>query len=160
MKEKNKYRRLEPYAPPGLSIGTEITSWILYLAASTCWCMIFLVRYFDYRARLFENMGGRLFLIEGAKMPNFEYLTKDLFEAFGVVLIICALTIVYHYYYHYQGSKMMYLMRRLPNKWEVHIRCFTLPVIAGVITVIYMLLLRALFYGIYYWCTPIECLIL
>ncbi len=161
MKEK-MYREnwLETYAPPGLDIAKERASWVLCMVASTCWCMRFVGRYWDYRSRLFEIRGSRKILLEGAKMPNFEFLTKDLFEVFGVVLIFCGLVIVYHYYYHYQGSKMMYLMRRLPNKWEVHIRCFTLPVIAGVVSIIYMLLLRLLFYAIYYWCTPIQCLTL
>lgn len=155
---KNKNQWMENYAPLGLDIAKERASWIFCMVASTCWCMTFLSRYWDYRSRLFEVRGGRKILLEGAKMPNFEFLTKDLFEVFGVVLIFCGLAIVYHYYYHYQGSKMMYLMRRLPNKWEVHIRCFALPVIAGVISVAYMLALRLLFYAIYYWCTPVQCL--
>lgn len=156
----NRYSWMKNYAPPGLDIEKEETSWVACMVLATCWCMRFLFRYLDYRSQLFEIRGSRKILIEGAKMPNFEFLTKDLFEVFGVVLIFCALTIVYHYYYHYQGSKMMYLMRRLPNKWEVHLRCFTLPVVAGVITILYMLVLRLLFFAIYYWCTPIQCLVL
>lgn len=161
MKEKNRNGNwMENYAPPGLDIEKERASWIFCMGASTFWCMNFLLRYWDYRTRLFEIRAGRKILIETAKMPNFEFLTKDLFEVFGIVLLFCALVVVYHYYYHYQGSKMMYLMRRLPNKWEVHIRCFALPVLASVISIAYMLILRLLFYAIYYWCTPIECLIL
>ena len=159
MKEKsNKYYWMENYAPLGFLIGKEISAWMFCIIASTCWCMRFLVRYMDYRGQLFEIRGSRKILIENAKMPNFEFLTKDLFEIFGVVLLFCALVVVYHYYYHSQGSKMMYLMRRLPNKWELHIRCFTLPVIASVISIIYMLVLRLLFYSIYIFCTPQQCL--
>lgn len=156
MKDKNQW--MKSYAPLGLDITKERGGWIFCMVVSTCWCLTFLGRYLDYRSQLFEIRGNRKILIEGAKMPNFEFLTKDLFEVFGVVLIFCALIIVYHYYYHYQGSKMMYLMRRLPNKWEVHVRCFTLPVVAGVISIIYMMVLRLLFFAIYYWCTPVQCL--
>ena len=153
---------LKNYAPPGLDMDKEKSSWILCIIISTLWCMQFLFRYFDYRSLLFETKPGtgKKILIEGAKMPNFEFLTKDLFEVFGIVIVFCALVVVYHYYYHYQGSKMMYLMKRLPNKWEVHIRCFTLPVVASVITFVYMVVLRMLFYAIYLWCTPAQCLTL
>lgn len=161
MREKtNRYGWMEPYAPPGLNIAKELSSWIFCMAASTFWCMNFLLRYWDYRAGLFEIRGGRKILLENAKMPNFEFLTKDLFEVFGIVILFCVLVVVYHYYYHYQGSKMMYLMLRLPNKWEVHRRCFALPVVAGAISIVYMLVLRMLFYGIYLFCTPAQCLIL
>lgn len=160
MRENRKYHLLEPYVPPGMPIGTLLSSWIFCMAASTCWCMLFIVRYLDYRGQLFEYRNGRRVLLENAKMPNFEYLTVNLFEVFGIVLLFCALVVVYHYYYHYQGSRMMYLMRRLPNKWEVHIRCFALPIAAGVITIVYMLVLRMLFYAVYVLCTPSQCLIL
>lgn len=161
MKEKgNRGNWMETYAPPGIDITKEKMGWIFCMVASTCWCMNFLLRYWDYYTRLYEMSGGRKVLIANAKMPNFEYLTKDLFEVFGLVILFCVLTVVYHYYYHYQGSKMMYLMRRLPNRWEVHVRCFTLPVIASVISIVYMVVLRMLFYSIYLFCTPAQCLIL
>ena len=160
MKENTRNHWMKKHAPLGFPIEKEVSAWIFCMVASTFWCMRFLIRYWDYRGQLFEIRGGRKILLENAKMPNFEFLTKDLFEVFGVVILFCAVVIAYHYYYHYQGSKMMYLMRRLPNNWEVHIRCFTLPVFASVIAILYMMVLRLLFYAIYVFCTPTQCLVL
>jgi hypothetical protein len=160
MKENNRYSWMKAHAPLGFPIEKEVSAWVFCMVASTFWCMRFFIRYLDYRGQLFEIRGGRKVLLENAKMPDFEYLTNNLFEIFGVVILFCVLAIVYHYYYHGQGSKMMYLMRRLPSKWELHIRCVTLPVLASVVTVIYMLVLRMLFYAIYLFCTPAQCLVI
>lgn len=159
-KSDEKRSWLESYVPLGIPLKQEVRYWGVTMAISTLWCLQFLLRYLEYRGSLYEIRGKRKILLENAKMPNFEYLTKDLFEIFFIVFLFCVLLVIYHYYYHYQGSKMMYLMRRLPNKWELHVRCFTLPVIGCVIMFAYMCLLRALFYMIYVFFTPHQCLVL
>lgn len=159
MKVKETVRNwMERYAPPGIAISQEASYWLLMMAIATIWCLQFLLRYWECRASLYEIRGQRRVLIEGAVMPAFSDLTMDLFEVFYLVILFCVVLMVYHYYYHYQGSRMMYLMRRLPNKWEVHIRCCVLPIMAVVLSIIYMLVLRILFYAIYILCTPSQCL--
>ncbi len=159
MKVKEKIQDwMKDYAPPGIAISQEVSYWLMTMAIATIWCLQFLLRYWENLASLYEIRGSRRVLMEGAVMPAFSNLTVDLFEVFYLVILFCVILVVYHYYYHYQGSRMMYLMRRLPNKWEVHIRCLVLPAIAGVLAVIYMLVLKILFYAIYILCTPSQCL--
>lgn len=153
MKVKDKYGWLKSYAPPGIHLAQEVRYWMMTMVASTVWSMLFIVRYMENRSLLYKTVAGKKVLIEGALMPNFEYLTDNLFEVFSMVIIYCVIIAIYHYFYHYQGSKMMYFMKRLPNKWEVHIRCLSLPVCGSVIAIVYMLVLRMLYYAIYILCT-------
>lgn len=159
MKAKEKIQNwMKMYAPPGIAISQEASYWMMTMGIATIWCLQFLLRYWDNLSSLYEINGSRKIVIEGAMMPAFWDLTYNLFEVFYLVILFCGVMIVYHYYYHYQGSRMMYLMRRLPNRWELHIRCLALPMIAAVLAMIYMLVLKILFYAIYIFCTPSQCL--
>lgn len=159
MKEnKLEHSWMEKYAPPGVNLAQEVLYWVMTMTISTLWSMNFLLRYFQYRSNLYETRAGKTVLIEGAMMPTFEFLIEDLFEIFVLVFVFCVIVAVYHYFYHYQGSKMMYLMKRLPNKWEVHIRCMVLPAAACVIAGVYMTILKLVYYAIYILCTPSKCL--
>lgn len=161
MKIKDKERRwMENYAPPGIPFKQEMAYWELAMIGSTLWSMWFIVQYLESRSYLYETIAGKRVLIEGAMMPSFEDLMKGRFEVFYLVIIYCVIISAYHYFYHYQGSKMMYLMKRLPNKWEVHVRCLLLPICGSVIAVVEMLVLKMLYYAIYILCTPPECLML
>lgn len=159
MNTKNRERSwMEQYVPPGISLAQEIAYWKLAMIGSTLWSMLFLIQYLNSRSALYKTVAGKRVLIEGAMMPSFEDLITGKMEVFYLVIIYCIIIAVYHYFYHYQGSKMMYLMRRLPNKWEVHIRCLSLPVCAAVIAVIEALVLKMLYYAVYILFTPSQCL--
>ena len=159
MKRNNSDKSwMERYAPLGINLAQEVLYWVMTMTISTVWSMQFLLRYWNVYEKLFEWRGQKRVLMEGAMVPLFETLTENLFEVFFLVLIYCVLTAVYHYFYHYQGSKMMYLMKRLPKKLELHIRCWTLPVAGTVIAVVWMLILKFIYYAIYLLCTPNQCL--
>ena len=64
----------------------------------------------------------------------------------------------YHYAYHRQGSKSIYLMRRLPSKLELHRRCLTLPIAGILIALLTAFLLLLIYYAVYMNVTPAECL--
>lgn len=154
----NRPSWMEKYAPPGINLAQEVLYWVMTMTVSTFWTMSFLYNYHQHLQSLYETRGSKRILVEGAMMPTFEALTENLFEIFFLVVAYCVIIAAYHYFYHYQGSKMMYLMKRLPNKWEVHIRCLILPVSACGIAMIYMVLLKAIYYAIYLFCTPSKCL--
>lgn len=146
--------------PPGVNLAQEVFYWVMSMIISTVWSMLFLLRYAETRNELYKTVAGKRVLIEGAMMPSFENLISNLFVVFFLVIVYCVIIVAYHYFYHYQGSKMMYLMRRLPSKWEVHRRCLFLPICGGVIAVIYMLCIRMIYYAIYILCTPSQCLMI
>lgn len=156
MKEKKKW--LEKYAPPGIKVSTEIGWYIAGMVFATLHSMLFLIQYISARNELYERKSTGLVLIEGAIIRDFGSLTEGLFLSFQLVCLVTLLVTAYHYFYHYQGSKMMYLMKRLPDKWEVHKRCWTLPIAGFCITIVWMTTLKMIYYAIYLFCTPSQCL--
>ena len=59
-----------------------------------------------------------------------------------------------HYVYHWKGSRSIYLMRRLPNPWELHRRCLTLPALGIVFFLIFGAAEMFIMYGIYLLAAP------
>lgn len=156
MTEKMKW--LEKYTPLGIDVGKQVGWWLAGVTAATLHSMLFLIRYFDRRADLYYLKAGKRVLMEGAVMTDFETLTEGVFLTFYLVSIVTLLVIIYHYFYHYQGSKMVYLMKRLPDKWDLRRRCITLPVVGAVLLMVWMFVVRMLYYAIYILCTPSQCL--
>ena len=157
MSEKTKW--LEKYAPPGMDVGSEVMWYGGVILIATLQSLItFLSRYGEALSMLYTTRGGKRVLVEGAIMAYFQELMSGVFV---LMVIACMLTLVrisYYYIYHYQGSKMMYLMKRLPDRWEVHRRCFTLPVAGAVLIGIWAMILNMLYFTIYIICTPSQCL--
>ena len=57
-----------------------------------------------------------------------------------------------------RGSRSDYLMRRLPNRWELARRSYALPLLLILATLGTMALLLAIYYAVYLALTPPECL--
>lgn len=156
MKKKLENSRLVKYAPPGINLRTEFIIYISGLTVAVLWSLTFIIRYVEERFYLFDPRTGEI--CEGAVMRTFESLGENLYEPFLVVLLFTVLMIAYHFIYHYQGSHMMYLMRRLPNRFEAVWRCITLPIAAFVITLLVRYVVELIYYGIYLIFTPAQCL--
>ena len=156
MNEKMKW--LEKYAPLGIELGKEINLYIAEVVIATLQSSLFFIRYLWALGDLYMYRGSKKVLIEGAVMQSFDSLTDNVFS-FGIIVCVATLMMAFvHYAYHYQGSKMMYLMKRLPNKWDVHRRVWTLPIVGCVLMALWMLVLRMIFFAVYILCTPSQCL--
>ena len=150
---------LTPYAPAGFPIYQEIKIFFLALGISAIYSLGFLIRYLDARADLFETTwSGQKVIIAGARMPEMTSLLHNAFLGFLLMGLLALAGIFYHYLFHSQGSKSIYLMKRLPNPMELHKRCITLPLIGILISLITALLLFLIYYGIYFIFTPKVCL--
>ena len=156
MEEKMKW--LEKYAPLGIGVKNQVTAYFAGVITATVYSMWFILRYISARNELFENVRGEQKLIEGAVMRDFNMLTQNLFWGFVIMIIVTLFTGVFFYFYHYEGSKMIYLMKRLPDKGELWRRCVTLPIVGTVILVVWMIIVRLLYFVIYVFCTPAQCL--
>ena len=49
-------------------------------------------------------------------------------------------------------------MRRLPDRWEYHRRCLTIPLLAILSALVLIVVLIGLFYALYLHATPEQCL--
>lgn len=149
---------LSRWAPPGLRWQTERNVFLGVGAGAVLYSFGFLLRYTEARALLYTQESGVSLLRAGAVMEDFAPLLDRALLGFAVQALCMVVFGVYHYVYHNQGSKSMYLMRRLPNRWELHRRCLTLPLLGILASVVLALLLLVLYYEIYMRCTPEQCL--
>lgn len=153
MKLPDLTRRL----PLGYPAVGECTFCLTGLAVSALWSMIFFVRYFGYRGNLYgEGSGGRV-LLAGAMMPDFVELLDHVFLGFLLLAAAMLGFIAAHYAYHWQGSRSIYLMRRLPDRFELHRRCLTVPFCMMLVCAGCAFVLLLLYFAVYMVFTPSEC---
>lgn len=154
MKRNDFYRTLARYLPLGIPpqatfrrlctiFGTAIA---LTLAAPLC-----ILAQYDH---LYYKEGGKKIFYDGLMMPMFSEITLTWFVFFAAILLGCVGVAVFFYLYHRQGSMSIYTMRRLPDRWDLHRRCLTLPLAAAVLAVTLAALLLALYYAFYLWLVP------
>ena len=149
---------LSRYAPVGMKLHMEKTVCGLGLGASLVYSGLFLIRFADACGELYEYKGVDRVLIEGAKIERFGVLLGNGLVGFAITAVVMLLFSIYHYLYHFQDSKSIYLMLRLPDRWELSRRCLTLPVAAAVLSLAAAVVLLGFYFGIYLLFTPKGCL--
>jgi len=150
--------QLDRYAPPGINLHGEKTFFIAGMLLSTLYSVTFLSRFGRYKDDLYHRVRGENVLIPGAVMQDFDFLLDKALWGFFLLCFCLVLLAAYHYAYHRQGSKSIYLMRRLPSKLELHRRCLTLPIAGILIALLTAFLLLLIYYAVYMNVTPAECL--
>ena len=153
---------LSRYAPPGTNIRQEIKVLCAGLFfAACCAVLVYGIALRQAYADLFElsYLGVERVLRPDAVMPPFDVLLHRGLWLF-YLLALCALAnaVLFHLSYYTGGSKSIYLMRRLPQRWERVRRDITLPLLGAAICLLSALALRLLFLGVYYLITPPQCL--
>lgn len=63
-----------------------------------------------------------------------------------------------YYHYHTQGAMSVYTMRRLPDKWEYHRRCWMQPVLSALTELLLFAVLTLLCWLLWRFYTPAVCL--
>ncbi len=154
----NIIKKLERHAPPGVNLSSELTWFAFGCIISTVYSLGYLVNYTRCRDRLFLWDGLKKVLDTRAVMPDFVAILGGSLNGFLVLAMCMAVLAVYHYAYHFQGAKSIYLMKRLPNRWEMPRRLVTLPVlgVAACMGISFLLLLG--YFVIYMAFTPSACL--
>lgn len=152
-------KKLDRMVPPGLDWEAELK----WLAGGLVLCaivnlIIFLVKCSQAQDQLYDYAMGERVLRPDRVMAPFAELMQGTMVTFSFLTVIILILTVYHYLYYYQGSKSIYLMKRLPRRFEIHRRSFSLPLVSILVCLITVLLLIAIDYGFYYLITPKACL--
>lgn len=129
----------------------------LLLSALILWLRL----YQNWQSLYHPRTGGYL---TGQMMPTYRYLLGpessvfSLSVCFPFVLLAMGMVLlaVWNYLGFYRKSKSIYLMRRLPDRWEVPRRCLTLPLLTVLAGVLLSLLLALLFLPLYLTLPPQE----
>lgn len=135
--------------PLGVNARQERNLLLGLLLLSTGWSLCrFLGSYF-YRLRRMTA-----YPYPHMRMTPFGELLQG--SGFGFLLTaVCMLTLaVGHWAHHYQGSRSVYLMRRLPDRWDLPRRCLALPLLGLAGSALLPLVLLLAYFAVYRLCTP------
>ena len=155
---KNNRLNLEKIVPPGISPKSQIQFFITGNIISFIISLYFFVNFYNEIIDLYEFDGAKKTLIQGIKMPDFPLILDRLTLGFALVAICMLFYVIYYYGSYKNGSMSIYLMKRLPSKFEMHKRALTLPLITAALSLIIGLLVSIIYLGLYVLFTPVECL--
>ena len=88
----------------------------------------------------------------------FSELTRGT-PLFGLWIFLAVMPLmVWRYYrFHTQEAMSVYTMRRLPDRWEYHRRCWTQPILSALAELALYAVLICLCWLIWYFATPVPC---
>ena len=139
------------YFPVGYDPEQEL-QWTLFgMIAGTFCSLIFPVRYFQELQSLYryEQETGEIIFI-----ASFPELIRFCFLGFWITVFLLLGFAASHYVYHAQGSRSLYLMRRLPDRWELARRCLAFPLAGIAACALAAGLLLVIYASIYVFVTP------
>lgn len=152
-------KKFADYVPVGFNAEAEKNWLIAGFVLSFLLAMNFPIAYKNAYDGLFqETSSGSRYLLENAVMKDFYQLLGVSFYGFFILALAMTALAAYHYSYHFQGSKSIYLMKRLSDKRQLARRCFAVPLAAGAAALAAAFLLLVIYYRIYLSVTPEQCL--
>lgn len=148
---------LKRYTPPGYTSSLTFLN-IFALISATIKTIALPIHITAARNALYHQGRLVLGLIPGAKMAPYRALIGDSFSLFPLFWLLMGLEVVSCYQFFRQGSKSIYLMRRLPDPWELHRRCWGRPLIYTAGSLVLMGGILVFYYLLYLLLTPKGCL--
>jgi hypothetical protein len=151
------------YTPPGRENSQFLICAWLWLAGAVLWSLRFPVNYIGARSQLYARSGGMVsyqtkVLIPGRVIDPFFAIAEDSFNLFPVFWLFLLLEAVACYASFRQNTMSIYLMRRLPDRWELHRRCWGKPLILSLLGLGIMVGVLGFYFLIYVLFTPAGCL--
>ncbi len=129
----------EKHVPPGFEWETERGLFIAALVIACLWSMGFFINFSD----------AVHYAIDRNDVPYFYEVLGKSFFCFPIAIVFMLASIALNYAHYHSGSKSIYLMRRLPNGWELHRRSITVPLWSAAITLAAAVVLFFIYYGVY-----------
>ena len=145
-------------APPGANILIHTNYYIAGLGCSGLWSLGFMLRFTDEYDRLLRITSSRRYVTGDYMMPEFEELLSGSMNGIFVIVLLLLVSVVMNYASFQQGSKSIYLMRRLPSRWELHRRCILLPALGIAGSLVVRTILLSIYFAVYMLVTPDRCL--
>lgn len=139
----------ERLAPPGLDGRREAKRLLLGLAGALAWS----VWMFIPLCIQIQQRGDRDWTNRWA-VPVFGTMLHTSEWGFLLLAVCMPLLAGSHYLYHFRDGRSIYLMRRLPDRWELHRRCLFLPLAGLLAAGILSLALAVTYFFLYRWAIP------
>lgn len=141
---------LTRFAPPGM----ETSGWKNFTTAVLAGSCLFSASVF------FSNLitALALFWAEDPRDTVIGWFFPDVLGNamffFPIFAVSMAAFVVLNYLYFFEGSKSHYTMARVKNPWELHIRCWTLPLLGAGVLLVCRVTLTVLYFLIFLLLTP------
>ena len=146
------------YTPPGRDNSQFLVCAWLWLGGAVLWSMRFLGNYIGAWDQLYEHTGGMVsqtkVLVPGRVIEPFFEIAEDCFNLFPVFWLFLLLEVVACYFSFRTGTMSIYLMRRLPDRWDLHRRCWGKPLILSLFGLGILAATVGLYFLIYVLFTP------
>ena len=149
---------LSRFAPPGQDLRPLRYTLIAVLVIALLWSFLFFDRLRDEIYLLYENPSLSKATRPGAIMPDYPVVLGNSLWGFAMAAFVMASFVVSNYAGFFSGAKPIYLMRRLPDRFELARRCCTLPLSAAALCALCALLLLHVYLLIYLAAVPEACL--
>lgn len=144
--------KLKRFAPPGM-ILSGIRRWTVgAIAIAAMFSLCFLTEYVTQLAELKKAMEQPVF--SGLAMKPFADMIVVPMLLFRLAPVVPLLHIPSMYGYYSQETRSIYVMKRLQNPFEMHLRCLALPAAAAVLVIVAGCAVYLFYQFIYYTCTP------
>ena len=155
-KLKNSIERI---IPPGANAKQPFSFCIRGIVIGIIFNLfLFWSRYTSAFLALYEYEDG-VRVRTGDMMTDFYILYDGTLVCFLAFVVAVLGFMAYYYSYYYQGSKSIYLMRRLPSRFELHKRALTTPIIMCAVFIISAFILTLINFGLYMLITPNNCIL-
>lgn len=152
----SRKQEITKYFPVGYPYQQEMKLLKIWLIGSIIGSFSFFYRYYLAYRKLYyyHTLLQKWVLQKGVLMEPFSVLSDGIFRGFWIGFLLLGILAFCHYRYYYQGSKSIYLMKRLPDRWLCLKSCIVVPIVVGILFLIIMVLLYGIYFGIYIWVTP------
>ena len=151
-------RFLKKNSPPGLDASPFVRTAMIGGVIAFLISLIFVGRYRTALASLYVYTKDGYVLDTTLSMPDFCELIEGTLLGFAVEAISLLGIVIYNYLYYRQGRRSIYLMKRLPNRFERHRRALAVPVLLALCCAAAAMILMLLYFALYMIATPRECL--
>ena len=153
-------KRLQPLLPPNISAGTTRAAIIGSLALGVLISGVdFMVRYGNVwdAIQTAKRIGHILPVYANVQMPPFLRMVDTTLVVFGILIVLALAFSALCYASFYQGSRSIYLMRRMPDgpatlrRW-----IWTVPLRWALLNLAMVLVLLTIFFLVWRFKTPME----
>ena len=129
--------------PPGLSCKVEVCACFVMLSIMTIKAFFF-PRVLQRNSFRTEETTYSMLSDTKKKMcllPDFESIVSGSFWLMLPVILLCIYMIIRNYLCFYGKCNTSYLMKRVPDRWELHKRCLTYPLTVFIIGMVLCIML-------------------
>ena len=150
----NKLFRLRP---PGTELHQIKLYFILGMIVSVLFSLGFLLAYFNEVRFIHTQLAWAARTgteYTGGGLSSFSELVKIRMILFPLYCAGFLIFVFFNYRYFWQESKSNYVMRRVKRSWELHLRCWAIPLTSMAVAAVSGLVLLLLYWLIYVGCAP------